>query len=111
MSQDFITRLLNGDVRTIVITVLALFCIYWVVRFIRELPLPMRELVHWMKLAAIGLLIYGAITNPAKVGEIFFMVVDWITDTVTAFLQSDTSGNTLEDAEKVNRRSRIFRRH
>ena len=109
MSQDFITTLLNGDVRSIVITVLALFCIYWLVRFIRELPLPMRELVYWMRMAAIGLLIYGALTNPARVGEIFFMVVDWTTDTITAFLQSDTSGNTLEGAERANSRLEQFR--
>lgn len=95
MSQGFIEKLLSGDVRTIIILVLGLLLIYLVYRFFKEMPMPLKEIAHWIKLAAVVLLIYGVFTNPAKVGEMFFTLVDWITGTVSTFIKSDTSQDIL----------------
>lgn len=111
MSESFIERLLSGDMRTIIITVLALFCLYWALRFFREVTFPMRELIHWMKLGFICLLIYGFFTAPDQVGEIFFTLVDWLTEVVSSFLESDTTQSIPETNPEADSRRRILRRH
>ncbi len=77
--QNFLDRLIAGDVRSFVVLCLLALFIFVIYRYVQNVIHPYRGYIKFIAVLLVGLAIYTWIVYPDRIADIFNAVVDWIT--------------------------------
>lgn len=80
--QNFLDRLMVGDVRTFVVLGLLTLLAFVIHRYLKRILGPYQGYVKFMAVLLIALAVYIWVVNPERMGEIFNGIADWITQRI-----------------------------
>ena len=87
--QNFLDRLMAGDVRSFVVLALLALLIFVIYRYLQNVLYPYQGYIKFVAILLVGLALYTWITHPERMAELFNGVVNWITDRVEPLIAGD----------------------
>lgn len=87
--QNFLDRLMAGDVRSFVVLALLALLIFFIHRYLKKALYPYQGYIKFIMILLVGLAAYIWIAHPERMGEIFNGVVDWITERVEPLIAGE----------------------
>lgn len=76
--QNFLDRLMAGDVRSFIVLALLALLIFIVITYLRRVLHPYRGYIKFVAVLLVCLGLYIWINHPERMGAIFNNLVDWI---------------------------------
>jgi hypothetical protein len=80
--QNFLDRLMAGDVRTFVVLGLLTLLVFVIYRYLKRILGPYQGYFKFMVVLLIALAVYTWVVDPERMGDIFNGIADWITQRI-----------------------------
>lgn len=87
--QNFLDRLMGGDVRSFVVLALLALLIFVIYRYLQKVLYPYQGYIKFVAILLVGLAVYTWIAHPERMAELFNGVVNWITDRVEPLIAGE----------------------
>ena len=87
--QNFLDRLIAGDVRSFVVLGLLALLIFVIYRYLQKVLYPYQGYIKFVAILLVGLALYTWIAYPDRMADIFNGIVNWITERVEPLIAGE----------------------